>query len=94
MAGLDLTARLTADPTMVFGTIDGDLVAMNVDRGSYFHFNGMAGRILELLGQPQSLASICDQLTREYRVERDECEREVLAFATALVERGVLRTRE
>lgn len=94
MPRIDLTTRLSANPAMVFGTIDGDRVAMNVESGSYFHFNDTAGRVLELLEQPQTVGSVCDQLSREYRVEPEVCEREVLTLATALLDRGVLSAVE
>lgn len=63
---------------------------LNVDTGRYHGLNPVAARIWELLAEPIDEATLVARLVEEFRVTREECQREVAAFLAGLRERGLL----
>ena len=57
--------------------VDGELVALHVDKGTCYGFNATATRIWGLLAEPKSKEQLYAALTSEYAVDRETCEREV-----------------
>lgn len=53
--------------------VDGELVALHVDNGTCYGFNGTATRIWGLIEQPRRLSDLKEQLTREFDVEPELC---------------------
>ena len=57
--------------------VDGELVALHVDKGTCYGFNATATRIWNLLAEPKTLAELHEALMAEFEVDRATCEREV-----------------
>lgn len=57
--------------------VDGELVALDVDKGTCYGFNGTATRIWGLIEQPRRFSELKEQLTREFDVDADVCERQL-----------------
>jgi hypothetical protein len=70
--------RRAAD--IVASEMDGEYLIMSIELGSYIALRDVSARIWELLEQPQTLASLLEDLLREYTVDPDICEREVNDF--------------
>ena len=70
--------------------VDGELVALHVENGTCYGFNGTATRVWALLEQPRSLDELCDALTEEFDVEREACAREVVALLRDLENDGLV----
>jgi hypothetical protein len=70
--------------------VDGELVAMSVEEGACYGLNAIGTRIWELLADPRSVDSLCEQLTREFEVDDAVCRREVLAFLEQLRKEGIV----
>jgi hypothetical protein len=49
--------------------VDGELVALHVDNGTCYGFNGTATRIWGLIEQPRRLSDLKEQLTRDVEPE-------------------------
>lgn len=67
---------------LIEAEVDGELVALHVDKGTCYGFNGTATRIWSLLEEPKRLSELRDLLVAEYEVDESECEaqlRELLA---------------
>ena len=75
LKGTDVVRR--KDDGLLTTTVAGELMAMSVQRGTCYGFNAVATRIWELLAEPRSLDSLCEQLLREYEVEEGDCRRDV-----------------
>ena len=70
--------------------VDGELVALHVDKGTCYGFNSTATRIWGLLDRPRTLDELCVALGEEYEVDRTTCEREVIALLRELAEDGLV----
>jgi hypothetical protein len=70
--------------------IDEDLVALVVDRGTCYGFNATAARVWELIGQPQRLSKIRDDLLGRYGVDAETCDRELRDLLGLLEKEGLV----
>lgn len=57
--------------------VDGELVALHVDNGTCYGFNGTATRIWALIEQPRRFSELKEELTREFDVDPEVCERQL-----------------
>jgi len=58
--------------------IDGEVVLMDIEKGTYFGMNLTLSRIWNLIETPVSVSALCAQLTEEYDVTLDECMKDLL----------------
>ena len=65
----------------VTAEIGGQLVALDVQKGTCYGLNGVATRIWNMIEAPMRATDICDRLCEVYDVDRDEC----LAQTTGLL---------
>ena len=89
LAGSDVLVRNDAE--LLTTVVDGELIGMSVEQGACYGLNGVGTRIWELLAEPRSLASLCEQLTSEYDVDADQCLREVLDLVEELRAEGLVK---
>lgn len=68
-----------------------EIVALDAQRGTCFGFNNVASTVWRELAEPMTLGVLCDRLLAEYDVARDQCEAEVAALLTDLVDKGLIR---
>lgn len=57
--------------------VDGELVALHIDNGTCYGFNGTATRIWALIEQPKRLSDLKTELMREFDVDPEVCERQL-----------------
>ena len=88
MTAADIVVR--NDHELLTVEVDGELIGMSVERGACYGLNSVGTRIWELLAEPRSIGSLCEQLTGEYEVEQDACLREVLDLVEELRAEGLV----
>jgi hypothetical protein len=71
--------------------IDGEVVALDVERGVCFGLNASGSRVWSLLGAPTTGRAICQSMSEMYDVDRAVCEREVLALLEDLAAEGLIQ---
>jgi len=71
--------------------IDDQTIMMDIEQGSYFGLNQMGTRIWALLAEPMVIGDLCDQLTEQFDVPGEQCERQVIDFLGSLLDRGLLQ---
>ena len=89
--------RLTGDTILVRNdaellttVVDGELIGMSIEQGACYGLNAVGTRIWELLAEPRSIDSLCDQLTAEYEVGASDCLNDVLDLAENLRAEGLV----
>lgn len=65
--------------------LDGQFMLMNIENGAYYEAAGVGGAIWHMLATPRSETEIVDYVVANYRVDRDECARDVQSFLEKLV---------
>lgn len=88
---IDLNTTVGRSNGIVASEVDGEVVMMNIEQGSYFGLNGVASNIWRLLETPQTVSQVCEAVGAQYDVEKDRCRREVLAFLEELAVDGTIR---
>ncbi len=78
---------------IVSSDIDGEVVMLDIESGSYYGLNDSAGRIWELIETPVTVSRILSELSAEYDVPTDTCLGETTVFLTMLLEKGLIRVR-
>jgi Coenzyme PQQ synthesis protein D (PqqD) len=89
---LDSAAVLRPSRDLRHRSIDGEAVVVRQRAGEVLVMNEVAARLLDLADGRATVAGWIDVLAGEYEVERAALERDVLAFATELVDEGMLES--
>lgn len=83
---------ISRNGTLLEAEVDGEIVALNVDSGTCYGFNGTATRIWSMIEQPRSLGEICEALVTQFAVEPDDCRRDVVGLLRELQADGLIKT--
>jgi Coenzyme PQQ synthesis protein D (PqqD) len=70
--------------------VDGELVALHVDNGTCYGFNSSATRIWALIERPRRVSELRDELTREFDVDPETCERQLGELLSELEADGLV----
>jgi len=76
------------------GEIDGELVALDLERGDCFGMDRVGTLIWAMAAKPVHIAEIVDRLTADHEVDRATCRDDVLPFIGELAEAGLVRVLE
>jgi hypothetical protein len=76
---------------LVVAELDGETVMMSVENGKYYGLDEIGSYIWPLIKEPRSVKDVCELLLEEFDVDRQQCERDVLAFFNHLAEEKVIR---
>jgi hypothetical protein len=71
---------------LVSSDLDGETVLLSIETGKYYNMDPIGSRIWELIKDPMSVSQLIDILLDEFNVDREQCEKEVLAFLNKLAE--------
>ena len=87
----DESPRLIRCEDLLEADVNGEIVALHIDKGQCYGMNGVASRIWALLAEPTSPERICQTLVQEYDVDPATCRAEVDALLTDLKAEGLIR---
>jgi hypothetical protein len=91
MAGISLESMIARrDDLMVAELSENELVMLNIQLGSYYGMDETAKEIWDYLSEPRTIAALVDHLLTRFAIDRETCEREVLAFATEMLTNGLV----
>lgn len=69
---------------LVFRDLDGETVMLCVRTGKYYGLDPVGSRVWALIEKPRRVYDVCTTLLDEFEVDRETCERDVLAFLNKL----------
>lgn len=75
---ISLDSRVVATDEQVAAQMDGEVVILGFQSGSYYGLDQVGAFVWEMLQQPQTVSEIRDAILAEYDVAPDECERDLL----------------
>ena len=73
--------------------MEGESVILNLTSGTYHSLDAVAARIWALIEQPTAIADVREAILKEYDVDADACERDVLAFIEKMDAAGLIEVR-
>ena len=88
---LTLDAIVRRSDALLSTSLGDDVVMMDVEQGAYYGLEAVAARIWALTEQPLSVGLLCDRLVTEYQISPEQCQQEVLAFLSELLNQHVVQ---
>lgn len=87
---LSSSSTVIRSDTFIASEVDGEVVALNIDKGMCYGLNRVGSRLWGLLDKPARVADVCSQLVREYKVDYVVCEQQVLDLLEELRAEGMI----
>ena len=75
---------------MICAQVNGEMVALNVEKGMCYGLDPIGSRIWDAIEAPTSIGEICNALVKAYRVDQATCERDVVDLIEELRDEGLL----
>jgi len=94
MKKITTESRVSQHKDILASDIDDEKVMMSVEKGQYYGLNPVGSRVWDLIDTPVTVSSLIDVLLLKYDVDREFCERDVLAFLENLYNDGILQVEE
>lgn len=88
---MKLSDKLSIPAPVMTRKVGEETVILDLEGGTYFGLDPVGTRIWQLMADGKTLGEVCEAMTEAYEVSRDEVERDVLALAESLGERGLVR---
>jgi hypothetical protein len=74
--------------------LDGEAAILNLASGVYYGLDATGARVWNLVQTPRTVNEIRDALLKEYDVEAERCERDLLALLGDLAAAGLIEVRD
>lgn len=79
---------------MLETSVDGEVLALSIEKGACYGMNQVGSQIWNLLLKPTRICDICAALLKAYKVDPDTCEGQVLDLLEELRAEGLIATLE
>jgi|HubBroStandDraft_6_1064221.scaffolds.fasta_scaffold1167061_1 hypothetical protein len=88
--GLSLTSVVKSTDNLISAPIDGEVVILSVESGSYFGLDEIGSDIWRQLEAPTRVDVLCNSLGMKYDADRLTIERDVLTLLANLAAEGLV----
>ena len=89
-ARITAASRIAASQEQVSCDLGGEAAILNLENSVYYGLDVVGARIWTLLQNPTTVAAVRDVIVREYDVETDRCERDLIALLQRLAAEGLI----
>jgi len=83
--------RFARNPDLISADMDGDLVMMSVEQGTYYGLTGIAPQIWIALEEPKTANELFDALFPQYDVKSETLRRDIDSFLEEMLKNKLLR---
>lgn len=87
---LFLGSVVVASNELVSANLDGEVVILGFQSGSYYGLDQVGVFVWDLLQQPQKVSDILDATIEEYDVELAQCQQDLLALLEELADKQLI----
>jgi len=85
---------LVASKEQVSCEFNGELVILNLKNDSYYGLNQMGTFIWDIIKEPKTFCQIRDVILAKYKVDQDECERDLLELINDFLANDLIQVSE
>lgn len=90
-----IDAQVSIAPSVLCRELDGELVLLNLDQGTYFSLNPVGTRIWQLIRQFDGrVQPVMDSLLQEYDVAKEQCRQDLVAWVQTLCDHRLLEPKK
>ena len=87
-------STIVAGKNQLSSDLGEEAVILNSDKGMYYGLDTVGARIWNLIQNPTRVNEIRDALLKEYEVECDRCEHDLLLLLQKLADEGLIEVRD
>ena len=87
---MQLETHLSVPPQVMSRLVGDETVLLDLSSGIYFGLDGVGKRIWESVAEGLSLGETATVIANEFDVDEAQAQADLIAFATDLMERGLL----
>ncbi len=87
---ITLTSVVKRNPDLLFSKMDNEVVMLSTENSEYYGLNSVGSRIWEMMEQPVNVDKIIGKLLKEYDVERQQAETDILLLMAELKSKKIL----
>jgi hypothetical protein len=87
---LSLTSLVRLTDGLISAPVDGEVVILSVERGTYYGLDEIGTEIWQRLESPMRVDALCDDLAPKYDADRQTIERDVLGLLESLLAEGLV----
>jgi hypothetical protein len=85
-----LASKVRVQQHVVYRSFPNETVVLNLQTGKYHGLNATAGRMLDALGQADTVREAASMLAADYGQSLEVIERDLCALCNSLLERGLI----
>lgn len=89
-----MTSIVVATKDQVSSDLAGETVLLSMESAMYYGLDEVGSRIWELVREPILVSDLRDAIEREYNVEPERCEADVLGFLRELAAKGLIEVTD
>jgi hypothetical protein len=82
-----------ASDDQVSADIKGEAAILGLNSGVYYGLNEVGARIWHLLEEPRTITQIRDEILDDYEIDPAQCEQDIRALITELIEQNLVIIR-
>lgn len=90
MINIDLSTLVGRSDKLLYAEIGSDVTIMSVETGKYYSLTKVGARIWSLIENATPVERICEQLIAEYRIDREQCQNDVLKIFRRMAEEDLV----
>jgi len=87
---MDANRLVKKSDDFIANEVDGEIVMMNIETGTYISLNHTGKSIWNILETPATIGSIVLQLVDLYGISKEQCEADVFPFLEQLLEQKII----
>ena len=87
---INIDSKISISKDIDVSDLDGEVVMMNIEKGSYLSLNSVGSDIWNSIKEKTSVKDIVNNLLTIYKVDRSVCEQSVLNFLIKLENEGII----
>ncbi len=78
----------------IVSDMDGEKVMLSIQNGKYYNLGELGGEIWDQIKEPISVQDLVTTLQSQYDVSLPDCEEQVTAFLSQLLDEGIIKVEE
>ena len=89
-----LSSVVCASAHQLSSDVSGEAVILDLERSVYYGLDPVGATVWRLLTVPRPVNELVDAVLAEFEVDREQCERDVVALLQEMAARGLVEVRD
>ncbi|MGE5462579.1 MAG: PqqD family peptide modification chaperone [Syntrophothermus sp.] len=90
---ISLDSTVVASSQLVSANLDGEVVILGFQSGSYFGLDQVGAFVWDSLQKPQKVGEIRDRILEEYDIDSTRCEQDLLNLLESLLDKQLIEIK-